>query len=203
MHRRPTFPFVSSAGCCTSANDLGFNVCGSKPATTVVFGFTGGIQTYTVPAGVNTVFVKCWGAAGGAGYNSAGGAGGYSEGRVAVRAGETLYVAVGQGGTINQLNNNNQRINGGGGGLSGVFSSWQTSDVDTTHASAIIVAGAGGGGGYAAGHHGGCGGGSQGGATKTHQRPGTPTAGGVVVRPNGGSIGSSGAKLRGGYGGGG
>ncbi|HEX3730676.1 MAG TPA: hypothetical protein VHV47_12775, partial [Opitutaceae bacterium] len=60
------------------------------------FSFTGGAQSYTVPAGANYVVVKVWGAGGSGG--GAGGGGGYVTARFNVSAGTVLNVAVGSGG---------------------------------------------------------------------------------------------------------
>ena len=163
------------------------------------FSYTGAIQTYTVPDGVTSIKVKCWGAAGGAGAGGKGGAGGYVESNVSVTPGEVLNVTVGQGG---KSKGPPQSINGAGGGLSGIFSTWDSSSRDNTHAAAILVAGAGGGGGNAA-LDGGCGGGETGGSIISSHRPGTQTAGGAWPGKNGGSNGQAGTKLSGGRGGGG
>lgn len=130
------------------------------PYTKQVFGYTGANQTLTIPAGVSSILVKCWGAGGGAGsaggwyIGSPGGGGGFMKGVVPVTAGENLIVVVGQGGiarggttsayggggraTGNGVDN---QYGGGGGGYSGIF---RTS---VTQANALIIAGGGGGGG--------------------------------------------------------
>jgi hypothetical protein len=70
----------------------------------VVFSYTGSGQTWIIPAGVNYVFVKMWGAGGGAGsygswrQGSTGGGGGYSEGIVPVVPGQTMSIRVPQNG---------------------------------------------------------------------------------------------------------
>ncbi|MDB5225606.1 MAG: hypothetical protein JWL87_558 [Candidatus Adlerbacteria bacterium] len=77
------------------------------------FSYTGGDQTYTVPAGVTSVLVKAWGAGGGTGCNGGegpGGRGGYTSGTLAVSPGQVLTVIVGQAGT-----KNGPRTYGGGG----------------------------------------------------------------------------------------
>ncbi|MGL5889166.1 MAG: hypothetical protein ACRC3B_04740, partial [Bacteroidia bacterium] len=71
-------------------------------AQTATFNFTGGIQTFTVPCGVDTLFVQTWGAQGGAGANGnsnagptlggSGGLGGYAEGWLLVTPGDVLNI---------------------------------------------------------------------------------------------------------------
>ena len=108
------------------------------------FSYTGGMQTFTVPAGITGVTIEAWGAQGGSG-NAAGGLGGYASGYIAVTPGQDLYIFVG-----GQNGNNG----GGAGGLSQDGSYGGTgggaSDVRTAGTSLsnrIIVAGGGGGGG--------------------------------------------------------
>ena len=166
-----------------------------------IFSYTGSIQTYKVPDGVTFLKVKCWGGAGGAGTGGTGGAGGYAGGDVSVTPGEILQIAVGEGG---RSKGPPQSVNGAGGGLSGIFSTWDSSSRDNTHAAAILVAGGGGGGGWGS-FSGGCGGGETGGSIYTSHRPGTQIEGGVWPGTNNGKTvsGTSGTKLSGGRGGGG
>jgi hypothetical protein len=78
----------------------------SMYAQTETFDFTGAVQTYTVPSGVTSVFIECWGAEGGNATLNAnvcpgqamGGDGGYSSGDLAVTPGQTLFVFVGGAG---------------------------------------------------------------------------------------------------------
>jgi hypothetical protein len=65
---------------------------GTGPQT---FGFTGGDQYYTVPAGVTTITVELWGASGGDSDPGVGGAGGYVIAQVPVSTGQVLTVRVG------------------------------------------------------------------------------------------------------------
>ena len=62
--------------------------------------YTSGTNTYTVPSGATTLFVKCLGGGGGsAGYLESGGAGGYSETLITgLTAGNTIVATVGGGG---------------------------------------------------------------------------------------------------------
>jgi hypothetical protein len=98
--------------------------------TTVNFSFTGGVQTWTVPANVFSIRIKTRGATGGgatsAGNNSGGGA--VIEGEYTVSAGQVLTILVGGRGT----NGDNEA---GGGGSTGVY-------IGST---LYIVAGGGGG----------------------------------------------------------
>jgi hypothetical protein len=152
------------------------------------FSYTGAIQTYTVPDGVTSIKVKCWGAAGGSTY---GGAGGYAGGTVSVTPGETIQVVVGQGGRTGGSNL------GSGGGFTGILSVWNTSDIAATHAGSIIIAGAGGGGGNSSNNPAGNGGGETGGVGQNDAsgaKPGTQTAAGsaesdtsAATNPTGGS----------------
>lgn len=122
-------------------------------------------QTWTVPAGVEAIFVKAWGAGGGGGgggYNERngfgkdggdGGSGGFAQTTLDVSPGEDLNIIVGGGGAAGRSDlfkvNNNIIISpeefdirigagGGGGGFSAVYKD---------SAPLIIAAGGGGGGG--------------------------------------------------------
>ncbi len=122
---------------------------------TSTFNFTGSMQTFTVPCGVDTVFIQTWGAEGGAGATGgigasggAGGLGGYAEGWLLVTPGQTLNIFVGgQGATPSAgfnggADGGNQNSGGGGG----------SSDVRATgiaESDRVITAGGGGGGGRA------------------------------------------------------
>lgn len=84
-------------------------------AASQTFRFTGGEQTFTVPAGVTSIHVVAIGGAGASGGNTSGGstvggAGGFGasvSGDLSVTAGQTLYVEVGGNGS------------GAGGGFNG------------------------------------------------------------------------------------
>jgi hypothetical protein len=78
-----------------------------------VYQYTGAVQQWTVPSGVDTLRIKMWGAAGGGGSdptNNAGGGGGFTELVVAVNPGQVLDITVGGGG---------KRAIGGVGGIGG------------------------------------------------------------------------------------
>ena len=67
---------------------------------TTEFGYSGGVQTYTVPEGTTSLDLEVWGAQGGGSIAngtpySTGGKGGHSQGTCTVTSGTTLYVAVG------------------------------------------------------------------------------------------------------------
>jgi hypothetical protein len=164
------------------------------------FNFTGALQTFTVPCGVDSVFIQAWGAQGGSGTNGgqgsiggAGGLGGYAEGSLAVTPGQILFVTVGgQGaaptGGFNGGASGGSQNAGGGGGASDVRVN--SSNV----ADRVIVAGGGGGGGRAGcesttnivGGTGGAGGGGNGGNGTD-----APTSGGVAGGGQGG-VGTAG-----------
>lgn len=173
----------------------------SAQTVTTTYNFTGGIQTFTVPCGVDSITISCWGAQGGAGANGAptvsqtGGAGamgGYAQATFPVTAGSTFNVFVGgQGATptggFNGGANGGTQNAGGGGGASDVrFNGTSESD-------RIIVAGGGGGGGrggcestLGAGGDGGIGGGGNG-----EDGENSPTSGGDAGGGFGG-VGSTG-----------
>ena len=73
--------------------------------TTLTYTFTGGAQSFTVPAAITTITVELWGAEGGAGYVEAspltalGGRGGWVKAEVTVSPGDVIEVLVpGKGG---------------------------------------------------------------------------------------------------------
>ena len=137
------------------------------------FSYTGGIQTFNIPLGVNSINIYCWGAGGGAGDttlgNTTGGDGGFVKATLDVSSISSLKLIVGQGGRVGIISGKTTTAFGGGGfgraadanyapgsggGLSGIFidnaNFYMTGDnnnfVNNT-ATAIIIAGAGGGNG--------------------------------------------------------
>ncbi|MBN2015545.1 DUF4215 domain-containing protein [Candidatus Dojkabacteria bacterium] len=115
-----------------------------------VYEYTGSEQYYTVPAGVNRVHVKLWGAGGHKGTCLAGtctgGRGGFSDADVNVTPGETITIIAGGAGTKptggwggggNGGTGSQGMIAGGGGGRSALEKSDGTP----------LIIGAGGGGG--------------------------------------------------------
>lgn len=188
--------------------------------TRAMFGWTGSGQSWTVPAGVTTIYVKMWGAGGGGGshggwsFGSPGGGGGHTRGFITVTPGQILGLVVGGGGRavdsyqayggggVRSVSGN---YGAGGGGYTGIF------DTIISNGYELMVAGGGGGGGASranAGNFGGGGGGAVGqdgsaqydGYYSYRGRGATQTAGG-----SGG--GNAGIKFAGGqanqYGGGG
>ena len=125
------------------------------------YAYTGGQQTFVVPAGITSVTIQAWGAQGGI----SGGYGGYATGTLSVSQGQTLYLYVGeQGGTLTggfngggsggcELICGSGISGGGGGGASDVRSG------SNGLGNRVLVAA--GGGGYA-GNGAGAGGGSTG-----------------------------------------
>ena len=193
---------------------------------TFTFTFTGGVQTFVVPAGVTLLQVDAFGAQGGQG-DALGGKGGRIETTIVVTPGETLSLIVGgaggnsggsgqpgpggfngggDGGRGNSFFSPTGAFFGGGGG--------GASDIrrgGTTLANRIVVAGGGGGGGIGGDivGPGGAGGdtqaapganadGAQGGDEGTQLAGGT---GGVST--TGGTTGANGSLGIGGQGGGG
>ncbi|RYZ73913.1 MAG: autotransporter outer membrane beta-barrel domain-containing protein [Lysobacteraceae bacterium] len=171
--------------------------------TPAAFGFTGGGQSITVPAGVYSATVYLSGAQGGAGRSGAGtiggspnspggtgGLGGRVRGNVALTPGETLSIWVGGQGS--------QAINPGGVGQGADGIGGGATDLrigGTGIGNRVAIAGGGGGGGNAgwstsnviAGGAGGVGGGGSGGAGATVPGGPGPFGGG------GGAVGTGGA----------
>jgi Glycine rich protein len=138
-------------------------------AETASFGFTGTEQTYTVPAGVDSIHVVAVGAKGGRGFNnigsrvSAGGSGGRIEADLAVTPGQVLFITVGGvGGDGGLTQVGIGGFNGGGRSSSGFMSGGGgggATDLRTCSAlppacpgqnsldTRVLVAGGGGGGG--------------------------------------------------------
>lgn len=122
-------------------------------AQSQTFNFTGASQTFTVPCGVDSVFIEAWGAQGGSGAigggpvaGGNGGLGGYAEGYLLVNPGDVLTIFVGgQGGTptggFNGGANGGTENAGGGGGATDVRIG------GIAEANRVITAGGGGGGG--------------------------------------------------------
>lgn len=130
--------------------------------TDQTFSFTGGEQTWSVPAGVRYLDLEAWGAEGGDGAAGSGSGdydintganGGHASGRGTVTPGETLYIYVGgagatvTGGWPNGGDGGNAGSDevqaGGGGGASDIRRGGNTAS------DRMIVAGGGGGGGAA------------------------------------------------------
>jgi gliding motility-associated-like protein len=102
------------------------------------------IQTFTVPPGVDSIRVKMWGAAGGAGPDNTGnkgGGGGFTNFVMAVTPGEVLEITVGSGGKAASGHT------GGAGGWPGGGIGGSGTLVETILGVPTDVGGAGGGGG--------------------------------------------------------
>src|SRR5574344_2308818 len=86
-----------------------------KASTTVFnFSYTGNYQTFTVP--VDGIYkVQLWGASGGDAGGYVGGNGAYTSGNIELKAGDTIYIYVGAGGT-NSTGTLVQNTNFNGGG---------------------------------------------------------------------------------------
>lgn len=194
--------------------------------TKYTYAYTGSNQTFTVPAGVNYIFVKLWGAGGGAGipggwtYGADAGGGGHTRGLFPVTPGSTIIVVVGRGGvTANGStqsyggggtgqNNSDSRYGGQGGGYCGIFVG------SVSQANALAIAAGGGGGGTSrawTGNIGGAGGGLVGqrgsspydGKVNAGGAGGTQSAGGATgtnYPAVGNSAGGPGSALQGGFG---
>ena len=191
--------------------------------TARTFTYTGANQSYTVPGNMTSLLIHMWGAGGGGGSLSRGGAGAYLTGILNVFPGELLTIIVGQGGRgISQSaansgttsayggggavltnGNGNSYGNGGGGGRSAI----QRASAD------IVTVGAGGGTGCSSGpgyttYFGGAGSyngnGSDGGGYNTTQsgKGGTLTAGGAAGpnQPSYNNNATPGSKNQGGSG---
>ena len=154
------------------------------------YGYTGGMQSYTVPI-TGTYKLQVWGAAGGNHGSITGGLGGYSYGNKSLTAGTTIYIGVGQqpstanggyngGGNSNGAtgDENNNSYTRGGGGATHIGS--QNAILKSTSSGNVYIV-AGGGGGSGETNNGGAGGGSSGsaGGGTWSGKGGTQTAGGA------------------------
>ncbi len=166
----------------------------TQAQTVVTYSYTGGLESFTVPCGVDTITFDVWGAQGGAGSvggngstGGGGGLGGYVSAKRAVSQGDIIYIFVGGMGTaptggFNGGANGGSQNAGGGGGASDIRFN------GSTLTDRILVAGGGGGGGRggcettpAGGGNGGNGGGGYG-----TNGADSPTSGGVAGGGQGG-----------------
>ncbi len=154
---------------------------------------TAGVTMLMVPAGATNMTAKLWGAGGGGGLASTGGAGAFSQMSLAVVPGQTFTVVVGQHG--NYTNNNNGGGIGSGDASGGIVNpgakageGGQASSLflnSGTNYLTVAVAGGGGGAGAAnASVNGGAG--------------GNPGQAGASAGGTGGSNGIGGASVPGG-----
>jgi PKD repeat protein len=141
---------VTDDGCFTTTTET---LVVSDPVEQV-YNFTGSVQNFTVPAGVTSVQVECWGAEGQIGNLTStgiGGLGGYATGTLAVTPGQSLNIYVG-GKSTNFAGGYNGGGSGGNGGSSWGYGGGGggASDVrvgGTSLSNRVIIAGGGGGGG--------------------------------------------------------
>ncbi|MGI9192036.1 MAG: T9SS type A sorting domain-containing protein [Chitinophagaceae bacterium] len=145
-------------------------VGGIATTGTATFSYTGAMQTFTVPQGITSLSIQCYGASGANGVGvgaGSGGLGAMSSGNLSVTPGQTINIFVGGAGTNaaggwNGGGNPGSPEAGGGGGASDVRTN------GTALANRVITAGGGGGGGAPgcpvayAGGNGGAGGGGLG-----------------------------------------
>ena len=186
-------------------------VPGYTLVNSTTYSYTGGIQQYVVPQGINSVKLTCKGAGGGNRASGAiGGSGGYAQGYLTVQGGDILYLFVGgKGGDASGETAGAAGYNGGGtgGGSSGGGQSGAggggMSDVrlNGTSTSNIKILASGGGGGTVS-NAGGSGGGLSGndGAGAGSGKGGTQANGGAGGT-GGGEPGQAGTAFAGGAGG--
>ena len=155
------------------------------PPLTSIYSYTGGSQTWTVPAGLTSINAYMWAAGGGGGVTVSGGAGAFVQAAVPVTPGETLTFIVGGGGGLSA---SASAYGGGGVGGGGSFGTGGGGRVaiqrGSVGASDYIVVGAGGGASkYGSAGIGGAGGIAAGtaavGTTGLEGKGGTQSAGGA------------------------
>lgn len=122
-------------------------------ATMKAFEFTGGEQTFTVPAGVHLISVNLVGGMGGDG-GAVGGGAAIVTGDLEVTPGETLYLEVGgngekqsEGGVGGFNGGGSASGGGGGGGASDIRTEPSSAGLSSLASRLAIAAGGGGGGG--------------------------------------------------------
>ncbi len=182
-------------------------------ARAVAFCYTGGVQMFTVPAGVTTVSVKLWGAGTAGSLSAFGGSGGYAaHPALTVTPGEVLEVVVGGPGGCGP-GDIPATFGGGGRGSDHPTFGWSSSGGGRSAlrraGSDIITAGGGGGVGYytVTGHgghgcagEGGAGGDAGLGASDAPGGSGGGTASGGAGGPSPVLVGHAGTLERGGDG---
>lgn len=188
----PNYPICSTDTnvdtCSNGASN--FPVC-DNTCTSVTYGnpviFTSN-SSYTVPSGVDKIWVLAVAGGGGGGYPGGGGGGGVLNGSMSVTPGTNYNIVIGTGGTGRSAFTT---TNGGNG--------------SNTTFGTFVIPGGGGGGGYEA-NRAGSGGGSGGGGGENGL--GSGGTGGASISPYGNRGGNSygggcGGLVCGGYGGGG
>lgn len=174
------------------------------------FLYTGADQQFTTGDGIDSVFVKLWGAGGG-GSNcgsdcGSGGSGAFVSGNLAVSPNSTYTIVVGQRG----YQKTNSTMYGGGGATSssnGGNGGGRSAIRNLANTEDLVTAGAGGGGGYGKkGCYGGAGGYTAGSDAANYDadsyggKGGTQTTGGLAGNDNGSNYGTNGVKYQGGNG---
>jgi hypothetical protein len=188
--------------------DRAFSITVNAPQVSA-YAFTGGDQSFTVPSGLTSFFVKLWGAGGGGPDGSqSGGGGGHASGNRASSGGQVYTVRVGGAGGTNCFGNcSNQNSGGGFGGGGGAHEGSGGGGGSflflggTGFANIVAAAGGGGGGGGGtSGNNGGAGGGDSGQAGGGGAG-GTQNSGSQLNGGGGSSGGGGGGGYRGGSGG--
>jgi len=139
-----TYSVTVTGTCGTGTDQIVVEACNTSSISCIEFFPTGSSQQWVVPAGVDSVRVKMWGAAGGGGpdsLNNAGGGGGYTEVSLPVAAGDFFEIVVGVGGQVAVGHN------GGAGGYGGGGNGGSGNRIATIFGVPTNVGGAGGGGG--------------------------------------------------------
>ena len=159
LHVRSLRPVVAATGSLALAAGLCLTAAGPASAVQTEWAFDiPGHSTWTVPAGVTSIEVELWGAAGSGAMLGGGGAGAYVDDVLVVTPGETLDIYIGGAGGI-RTNVDGATpaggYNGGGaGGTTGVNGSGAggggATDIrigGTALTDRVVVAGGGGGSG--------------------------------------------------------
>jgi hypothetical protein len=136
---------IDSAGSAPGASALVFQTAVSSLNAGLsglnIFTYTGADQSYTVPSGVTSVTISMWGAGGAGGAAGGyGGGGAYVNGTLAVTAGMSLRIIVGQGGSVGATISY-----GGGGAASGAASGGGRSAIQLIQTGIVTGASASGG----------------------------------------------------------
>jgi hypothetical protein len=141
-----TLVVTGSSGCTDSVSQT-VQIINCPPGSQT-FSFTGGVQTFTVPACVSTVTVDIYGAQGGNDNGVQGGLGGRVQGQLTVIPGEILNIYV--GGQGSSTTSASQGGYNGGGGVSATGTAGTgggASDIrrGSTLSNRLVIAGGGGG----------------------------------------------------------
>lgn len=127
------------------------NVYAVENNTEYTYTYSGDIQEFTAPS-TGKYYIELYGASGGGAKEENGGLGGKTTGYIKLRAGQKLYIAVGQQGELNGT----ATYNGGGAGGNGTYSGGGATSITATNRGVLsnyetykeeVIAVAGGGGG--------------------------------------------------------